>query len=65
MNEGFTQNLNGAPTKLSVIAYNTNITYIFLVDDPMEHDWLVYSQNIPNLFLVGGPIKLAGLCMHI
>ena len=36
MNEGFTQNLNDAPTKLAVIAYNTNITYIFLVDDPME-----------------------------
>ena len=36
MNKGFPENLNIAPAKLTVIAYNMNITYIFLVNDPME-----------------------------
>ena len=56
MNEGFTQNLNDAPTKLAVIAYNTNITYIFLVDDPMEMTgwcihriYLIYSSSVARL----------------
>ena len=44
INKGFTENLNSTPTKLTVIAYNTNITSFFLVDDPMEMTgWFIYK----------------------